>query len=192
MMTEKQKRRAEAVWTYTISIEKVLKRLVENGIQSQEASDYMSDLLYKQLNIRKVPGCKVSDISEFMRSDRMVDKKYVSLTDIARSRDDCSPGYLIQSWLRSNSTIEYLRMWEKKFNSEFLDNECIKLLEKVKRTNTTLTLKLWINSTKAKGIISKAGKNGGSFAHPEIAEVFRAWLFPEIMLEMVQRYQTGC
>ena len=26
-------------------------------------------------------------------------------------------------------------------------------------------------------------------AHPEIAEAFRAWLFPEMMLEMVKRYR---
>lgn len=35
-MTEAKKRRAEAIWTYRISQEKVLKRLVEKGIFTQE------------------------------------------------------------------------------------------------------------------------------------------------------------
>ena len=40
-MTEAEKRRAEAIWTYRISQEKVLKRLVEKGIFTQEHADYI-------------------------------------------------------------------------------------------------------------------------------------------------------
>lgn len=32
-------------------------------------------------------------------------------------------------------------------------------------------------------------KGGGTIAHPKIAEIFRAWLFPEYMLELVQWYR---
>ncbi len=42
-MTEAEKRRAEAIWKYTISQQKVLKRLVDKGIFTQEHADYMSD-----------------------------------------------------------------------------------------------------------------------------------------------------
>ncbi len=189
-MTERDKRKAEAIWSYTISVEKILKHLVEQGIQTQEEADYLSNLFYEELNVNDIPGCRCSNIGELMRSDGTIDKEYVSLTEIARSKSGKNPGYLIQCWLRNANTVEYLRMWENKFNSNFLDNECEKLLKSIKSSNKTLTLKLWINATNAKGIKSKAGKNGGSIAHPEIAEVFRAWLFPEIMLEMVQCYQN--
>ena len=33
---------------------------------------------------------------------------YVSLTDIARKYDAANPSYLIQSWLRSRNTVEFL------------------------------------------------------------------------------------
>ncbi|MEG0835532.1 MAG: hypothetical protein RR413_08800 [Christensenellaceae bacterium] len=39
------------------------------------------------------------------------------------------------------------------------------------------------------GIVSTRGKGGGTVAHPEIAEAFRAWLFPEHMLTLVKWYR---
>lgn len=121
-----------------------------------------------------------------MRRDEVLDRGYALLTEIARSKNVKNPRYLIQSWLRNANTVEYLRMWENKFNSDFLDEECEKLLKNVRNSNKTLTLKLWINATNVKGIKSQGGKNGGSIAHPEIAETFCAWLLLKIMLEMVQ------
>ena len=76
------------------------------------------------------------------------------------------------------------------FNSNFLDDECEKLIQTIRASSATLTPKTWINVTKGVGIESKAGKNGGTLAHPEIAGAFRAWLFPKVMLEMVKRYRS--
>lgn len=189
-MTEAEKRRAEAIWTYRISQEKVLKRLVEKGIFTQEHADYMSAYLFEQLNLLDVPGSHLSSIGEKMIDSNWGHSPYVSLTDIAREKNSKSPGYLIQSWLRNSNAIEYLRLWEKRFNPNFLDNECEKLIQTIRTSSATLTPKIWISATKAVGIESKAGKNGGTIAHPEIAEAFRAWLFPEVMLEMVKRYRS--
>ena len=44
---------------------------------------------------------------------------YVSLTEIARKYDAANPSYLIQSWLRSRNTVEFLATWERKHNSNF-------------------------------------------------------------------------
>ena len=33
---------------------------------------------------------------------------YLSLTDIARYRDDENPGYIIQNWLRNRNTLAFL------------------------------------------------------------------------------------
>ncbi len=189
-ITEAEKRRAEAIWTYRISQEKVLKRLVEKEIFTQEHADYMSDYLFEQLNLLDVPGSHLSSIGEKMINANLGHSPYVSLTDIAREKNSKSPGYLIQSWLRNSNTIEYLRLWEKSFNPNFLDDECEKLIQTIRTSRATLTPKIWISATKAVGIESKAGKNGGTMAHPEIAEAFRAWLFPEVMLEMVKRYRS--
>lgn len=189
-MIEGEKRRAEAIWTYRISQEKVLKSLVEKGIFTQEHADYMSDHLFQQLNLLDVPGSHLSSIGEKMVDANLGHSPYISLTDIAREKNGKSSGYLVQSWLRNNNSIEYLRLWEKRFNPKFLDDECEKLIQTIRTSSATLTPKRWISATKAIGIESKAGKNGGTMAHPEIAEAFRAWLFPEVMLEMVKRYRS--
>lgn len=179
--------RAEAIWTYEISVEKVLKRLVEKDIFTQEQADEYSAKMFEQLNLDKIPGVRLSSIGRKMRSPESSFNIFVSLTDIAREKDNKSPGYLVQCWMRSSNTVEYLRLWEKINNPEFLDDECDKLIEVIRTTPTTLTPKMWAGTTKAIGIISKAGKYGGTMAHPEIAEAFRAWLFPEVMLEMVRQ-----
>lgn len=114
---------------------------------------------------------------------------FVSLTDIACEMNDKSPGYLVQCWMRIGNTVEFVRLWEKSYNLNFLDNECCRLLKRIRTTSTTLTPKMWSSTTKAIGIISKAGKNGCIMAHPEIAMAFKVWLLPEVMLDMVGKYK---
>ncbi len=124
-----------------------------------------------------------------MRAEDVWVNPYVSMTEIARGKNTSSPSYLIQSWMRSNTTLEHLRMWEKIYNPQFQENACDELIHMVHTTSTTLTPSLWINTTHALGIHTSRGKVGGTTAHPEIAEMFRAWLFPEFMLELVQWYR---
>lgn len=50
----------------------------------------------------------------------------------------------------------------------------------------TLTPKLWIDQTKAIGIVSKQGKNGGTFAHPMIACEFASWIAPEFKIQLLR------
>ncbi|MBR4970340.1 MAG: KilA-N domain-containing protein, partial [Paludibacteraceae bacterium] len=45
---------------------------------------------------------------------------------------------------------------------------------------------VWIDQTKATGIISKRGNNGGTLAHRDIAIDFIVWLFPEKRYELVK------
>ncbi|HOB71269.1 MAG TPA: KilA-N domain-containing protein [bacterium] len=44
---------------------------------------------------------------------------YISLTDIARYRDKERTDYIIQNWIRSRTTIEYLGIWEQLNNPDF-------------------------------------------------------------------------
>lgn len=93
-----------------------------------------------------------------------------------------NPGYLIQSWIRSNTTIECLRMWEKIYNPRFQEVAYDDLNHTIKTTSTTLTPSMWINTTQAMGMRTCRGKGGRTTAHLEIVTMFRAWLFPEVML----------
>ena len=178
----------EALWTYEISTEKILRRAVKKGFISQAEADEFSEKLFEQLDTRKIPGFLPSPLREKMCAEDVRVNPYVSMTEIAREKKTSSPSYLIQSWMRSNTTIEYLRMWEKIYNPQFQEVACDELIHMVHTTSTTLTLSLWINTTHALGMRTSRGKGGGTIAHPEIAEMFRAWLFPEFMLELVQWY----
>ena len=110
------------------------------------------------------------------------DESYVSLTKIAQAHSEDSPGHVIQSWLRSGNTLAFLNLWEKENNPDYSEAGYIELLEKKKTASITLTPKLWIERTKAIGIVSKQGKSGGTFAHPVIACEFASWLTPEFKM----------
>ena len=164
----------EALWTYEISTEKILRRAVKKGFISQTEADEFSEKLFEQLDPKKIPGFLSSPLGEKMRAEDVRVNPYVSLTRIAREKKMSSPSYLIQSWIRSNTTIEYLRMWEKIYNPQFQEDACDELIHVVHTTSTTLTPSLWINTTHALGMRTSRGKNGGTIAHPEIVEMFRA------------------
>lgn len=183
-MTERELQ-IEALWTYEISTEKILRRAVKKGFISQAEADEFSEKLSEQLDTKKIPGFRPSPLREKMCAEDVRVNPYVSMTEIAREKKTSSPGYLIQSWMRSNTTIEYLRIWEKIYNPQFQEDACNELIQTVHTTGTTLTPSLWINTTHALGMRTSRGKGGGTTAHPEIAEMFRAWLFPEFMLELV-------
>ena len=111
---------------------------------------------------------------------------YISLTEVARAHSEDAPGYVIQRWLRSENTLAFLNLWEKENNPDYSDVGYIELLEKKKTASFTLTPKLWIEQTKAIGIISKQGKAGGTFAHPMIAGEFASWIAPEFKMLLLK------
>ena len=188
-MTEREAQ-IEALWTYEISTEKILRRAVKKGFITQAEADEFSEKLFEQLDTKNIPGFLPTTLGEKMQAEQVNVNPYVSLTEIAKEKKSSSPGYLIQSWMRSNATIEYLRMWEKIYNPRFQEVTCDELIHTIKTTSTTLTPTLWISTTQAMGIRTSRGKDGGTTAHPEIAEMFRAWLFPEFMLELVRSYRA--
>ena len=52
-----------------------------------------------------------------------------------------------------------------------------------------LTPKRWIEATNAKGIISKPGRYGGTFAHRDIAFEFASWLSSEFKFYLIKEFQ---
>ena len=111
---------------------------------------------------------------------------YVSLTELARAHCENTPGYVIQSWLRSENTLVFLDLWEKENNPDYCEDSYITLLKKKKKASFTLTPKQWIEQTKAIGIVSKRGKSGGTLAHPMIACEFASWLTPEFKMLLLK------
>lgn len=143
---------------------------------------------YKSLHIAGY-GMSMREVLERMgrRSSAVSqDEIYISLTEITRAHSEDAPGYVIQRWLRSENTLAFLNLWEKENNPNYRDSGYIELLEKKKTASFTLTPKLWIEQTKAIGIVSKQGKSGGTFAHPMIACEFASWIAPEFKMLLLK------
>ena len=83
----------EALWTYEISKEKVLKRLVKKGIMTQAEADDLSERMLEQLDTDKIPGFRLSPLGEKMRTNGSCLNPYVSLTEIAKEKKTSSPSY---------------------------------------------------------------------------------------------------
>ena len=112
----------------------------------------------------------------------------VSLTELAKQYSGESPGYVIQSWMRSRNTLEFLRQWENDMNEEFDDRACEELIHQGHTTSLTITPSLWIRRTHAVGMCVKQGKGGGVSAYSEIAADFHLWLDPKVRLATVRKH----
>lgn len=52
-----------------------------------------------------------------------------------------------------------------------------------------MTPRKWIEATNAIGIVSKSGRNGGTYAHKDIAFEFGAWISASFKLYLIVEYQ---
>ena len=111
---------------------------------------------------------------------------YISLTDLAKFKASERFDYIIQNWLRSKHTIEYVGTWELLYNPNFNSIEFDGFKNEAGSHSFVMTPKRWIKSTNAIGIISKQGRyNSDTFAHPNIAFEFASWLSAEFKLYLV-------
>lgn len=131
------------------------------------------------------PPSNVTYLPAKTKKPSEVEITFISLTDIARKFSDAEPSYVVQSWMRSRNTLEFLSLWEKQCNTDFDVNGYKKLLTQLNTGNFTMTPKQWIAQTKAVGLTSKAGKSGGTYAHPLLACEFMMWLSPEYKLNLL-------
>lgn len=113
-------------------------------------------------------------------------ENYINISEIAGRVSEMSAGYAVQSWLRDYKTLEFLKLWECKHNPDFDQTAYNELVEKSKESSTTITPKMWIETTKAIGIRSTQGRYGGTFAHPAIACAFMMWISPRYWLMTVE------
>jgi len=80
---------------------------------------------------------------------------FISLTDIARYRDNERSDYILQNWMRNRSTIEFIGLWEQYNNPDFNSIEFDGIKNMSGANSYSLTPKRWIQSTNAIGIVSK-------------------------------------
>ncbi len=136
----------------------------------------------KKLKI-KAQGHEISVIAYENQDD------YISLTDIAKQKNKDAPADIIKNWLRSRSTIEYLGLWEQLNNPSFKLVDFDQFRNEAGSNSFVLSPKKWIESTNAIGIVSRAGRYGGTYAHKDIAFEFASWVSPEFKLYIIKDYQ---
>ena len=113
---------------------------------------------------------------------------YISLTDIARYKSD-EPFIVINNWLRSKDTIEFLGLWESMNNINFKPIEFDRFKNEAGSNAFTLSPQKWIEKTNAIGIVCKSGRYGGTFAHSDIVMEFASWISAEFKLYIIQDYK---
>ncbi len=114
---------------------------------------------------------------------------YISLTGIAKYRNSAEPFAVINNWMRSRSTIEFLGLWERLSNPAFKPLEFERFRAEAGSNYFVLSPQRWIEGTSAVGIIAKSGRYGGTFAHRDIAFEFASWVSPEFKLYLVKEFQ---
>ena len=87
------------------------------------------------------------------------------------------------------NTIEFLGTWENLNNENFNRVEFEAVKNEAGTNRFVLTPNKWIETVKAIGIQSKAGRYGGTYAHSDIAFEFASWISPEFKLYIIQDYQ---
>lgn len=112
---------------------------------------------------------------------------YISLTDMIRNIEN-GPA-LIEKWLRNKNTIEFLGIWEEIYNPDFNSPEFEGIRNQAGLNRFVLSVKQWVTKTNSKGIIAKAGRYGGTYAHKDIAFEFASWISPQFKLYLIKEFQ---
>ena len=124
----------------------------------------------------KVQGREIAIIS-------VNNNDFISLTDMIR---DIENGLvLIEKWLRNKNTIEFLGIWEEIYNPLFNSLEFGGIKNEAGLNRFTLSVKQWVNKTNSIGIVAKAGRYGGTYAHKDIAFEFASWISPKFKIFLI-------
>ena len=117
---------------------------------------------------------------------RVTKESYISLTDMLRSKDG---NFFIADWLRNRNTVEYLGIWERVHNPDFNYGEFAIIKSQAGLNSYKISVKEWVAKTNAIGLQAKAGRYGGTYAHPDVAFEFGMWISAEFKIYLVKEFQ---
>lgn len=140
----------------------------------------MNNKITTQINVN-------DNLVDVMRIDGV---DYISLTDLARYKNNINPGDVIIKWMSNKSSFDFYCLWEELFNDNFKLAESREFKINAASQAFTMSPSRWINMTNSKGFVSKRGKyNGGTFAHPDIALEFASWIDPAFKLYLIKEFE---
>ena len=136
---------------------------------------------------KKVTNIEVKDAT--VRTIKHEGEDFVCITDIARQKNSSDPNGVIANWMRNRNTIEFLGIWEQLFNPCFNPLEFEGFRKEAGLNAFTMSPSRWIESTNAKGLVTMAGRYGGTYARTDIAFEFASWISVEFKLYLVKEFQ---
>ena len=74
------------------------------------------------------------------------------------------------------------------YNEDFNSPEFEGIKNEAGTNRFLLSVKQWIEKTNAKGIVAKAGRYGGTYAHKDIAFEFASWVSPKFKLYLIKEF----
>lgn len=112
---------------------------------------------------------------------------YLSLTDMTAGFKEGSG--LIGKWITNKNTLEYIGIWERLNNPDFNCPEFGVIEQEAGVNRFIMSVGQWVKRTKATGLLVKAGRYGGTYAHKDIAFHFAMWLSPEFQIYLINEFQ---
>ncbi len=148
--------------------------------QIQERGEGAANKMAKKTKKIDVQGSEITILTN-------EEQDYISLTDMVRDIENGSA--LIEKWLRNKNSIEFLGIWEEIYNPDFNSLEFEGIKNQAGLNRFILSVKQWVDKTNAKGIVAKAGRYGGTYAHKDIAFEFASWISPRFKLYLIKEFQ---
>jgi hypothetical protein len=117
------------------------------------------------------------------------DEDYICLTEMVANIDDGNR--LIERWLNSKTTVDFLGVWEQLNNKDFKTPEFRGIRENVGSSSYFLSVKKWVDQTNAIGVYAKPGRHGsGTWAQVDIAFEFCTYISPEFKLLLITEFKN--
>jgi hypothetical protein len=118
------------------------------------------------------------------------DSDYICITDMAKAKDGTGRAAdIIKNWIRTRTTLEFLGTWEQLYNPDFKVVEFDHFKMEAGLPSFVLSPSKWVEKTNAKGIFTKSGKYGGTYAHKDIAFEFGSAISPVFKLFLIKEFQ---
>ncbi len=114
---------------------------------------------------------------------------YICLTDMAKFKNPIEPRFIIYNWMGSKETLMFLSLRKIINNSNFNRIEFDTVTKNAGTNSFMITPNQWCEKLNGVGIVVKNGKNGGTYAHKDIAFEFASWLSPEFKLYLITEFQ---
>ncbi|MEM6804259.1 MAG: KilA-N domain-containing protein [Bacteroidota bacterium] len=120
---------------------------------------------------------------------RVNEQDYISLTDMSNWDDSEYSRNRIANWLKNRNTLDFLTIWERDNNPNFNYSQMEVIKMDAPKNSFAISPKAFIEKTSAMGIVSKAGRYGGTYGHVDIAFEFGSWLNAEFKYRLIKEFK---